>query len=82
MDRAFKLCPESCYQIYTIQVLNNNQVFPCVFSLLPNKNKDTYNLFLSEIFNVVIHQGAELKYILIFFDRAVINAANMQIPQT
>ena len=41
MDGMFKLCPEIFYQIYTIHALNNNQVFPCVFALLPNKNEVT-----------------------------------------
>ena len=43
MGGTFKLCPEIFYQIYTIHALNNYQVFPSVFELLPDKNEDTYN---------------------------------------
>ena len=39
MDGTFKLCPEIFYQIYTIHALNNDQVFPSAFALLPNKMK-------------------------------------------
>ena len=56
MDGTFKLCPEIFYQIYTIHALNNNQVFPCVFALLPNKNEDTYNRLFREVRNAVIRQ--------------------------
>ena len=37
MDGTFKVCPEIFFQIYTIHVLINHQVFSCVFALLPNK---------------------------------------------
>ena len=56
MDGTLKLCPEIFYQIYIIRALNNNQVFPCVFALLPNKNEDTYNRLFREVRNAVIRQ--------------------------
>ena len=40
MNGTSELCSEIFYQIYTIHARNNNQVFPCVFVLLPNKNED------------------------------------------
>ena len=57
MDGAFKLCPEIFYQIYNIHALNNNQVFPCVFALLPGKNEDTYNQLFRDFRNAFIRQG-------------------------
>ena len=59
MDGTFKLCPEIFYQIYTIHALNNNQVFPCVFALLPNKNEVTYNRLFREVKNAVIREWNE-----------------------
>ena len=77
MDGTLKLCPEIFYEIYTIHALNNNQVFPCVFGLLPNKNEVTYNVLLREVRNAVIRQGNEL----IDFERAAVNAVTNQMPQ-
>ena len=81
MDGTFKLCPEIFYQIYTILALNNNQVFPCVFALLPNKNEVTYNVLFREVRNAVIRQGNEPTDILIDFERAAVNAVTNQMPQ-
>ena len=53
MDGTFKLCPEIFYQIYTIHALINNQIFPCVFGLLPSKTENIYNRFFTEICNAV-----------------------------
>ena len=81
MDGTFKLCPEIFYQIYTIHALNNNQVFPCVFALLPNKNEVTYNVLFREVRNAVIRQGNEPTDILIDFERAAVNAVTNQMPK-
>ena len=59
MDETSKLCPEIFYQIYTIHDLNNNQVFPCVFALLPSKNEVRYNRLFREVKNAVIREGNE-----------------------
>ena len=48
MDETFKLCPEIFYQIYTVHTLNINQVFPCVFALLPNKKLKIQTTNLAE----------------------------------
>ena len=81
MDGTFKLCPEIFYQIYTIHALNNNQVFPSVFALLPNKNEVTYNVLFREVRNAVIRQGNEPTDILIDFKRVAVNAVKNQMPQ-
>ena len=57
MDGIFKLCPEIFYQICNIHALNNSQVFPCVFALLPGKNEDTYNQLFRDVRNAFIRQG-------------------------
>ena len=67
MDGTFKLCPEIFYQISTIHTLNNNQVFSCVFELLCNKNKDSYNRRFREVRNAVIRQWNEPTDVLIDF---------------
>ena len=81
MDGTFKLCPKIFYQIYTIHAPNNNQVFPYVFALWPNKNKVTYNRLFREVRNAVIRQGNEPTNIPIDFERAAVNAVTNQMPQ-
>ena len=81
MDGTIKLCREIFYQIYTIHTLNNNQVFSCVFSLLPNKNEVTYNILFREVRNALIRQGNEPTDILIDFERAAVNAVTSQMLQ-
>ena len=55
--------------------------FSLCFHTPCKKNAGTYNLFLQEVFNVVVQQGDEPIDVLIDFERAATNAANMQIPQ-
>ena len=81
MDGTFKLCREIFYQIYTIHALNNNQVLPCVFALLPNKNEVTYNILFREVRNALIRQGNEPTDILIDLEKAAVNANTNQMPQ-
>ena len=81
VDGTLKLCPEIFYQIYTIYALNNNQVFPYVFALLPNKNEDTYNWLFREVRNSVIRQRNERTDIFIDFERTAVNAGTNQMPQ-
>ena len=75
MDGTFKLCPEIFYQIYNIHALNNNQVFSCVFALLPD------NQLFREVRNDVIRKGNEPTNILINFEGAALNAVTNHMPQ-
>ena len=81
VDGTFKLWPEIFYQIYTIYALNNNQVFPCVFALLPKKKEDTFNWLFREVRNAVIRQRNEPTDIFIDFERTAVNAGTNQVPQ-
>ena len=42
-DGTFKVCLEIFFQLYTIHGQCDGRIFPCVFSLLPNENENTYN---------------------------------------
>ena len=79
-DGTLKLCPQIFYQIYTIHAQINNQIFPIIFGLLPNKTENTYNRFFSEVCNVVRNLGHDPTDILIDFEIAAINAIRTQIP--
>ena len=51
-DGTFKVVPELFYQLYTVHVLQENFVIPCVYALLPNKAEATYDLLFAELRNI------------------------------
>ena len=52
-DDTFKLCPHIFSQMYTIHVLVNHEVLPCVFALLPSKAEIVYEQFFTTVSNAV-----------------------------
>ena len=81
MDGNFKVCPEIFFQIYTIHVLINHQVFSCVFALLPSKTEATCNCSLTEVLKAVKNIGNEPEHIVVDFERAAMNAITNQLNQ-
>ena len=81
MDGTFKLCSQICYQIYWIHILINNQIFLCLFGLLPSKTENIYNCLLMEVWNAIQNVGNNPTDILLDFERASINAVRIQMPQ-
>ncbi|CAF3739739.1 unnamed protein product [Rotaria socialis] len=49
MDGTFSTCPNMFDQVYTIHVIKYDQSFPCVFSLLSNRQKNTYHFMFNEL---------------------------------
>ena len=80
-DGTFKICPEIFFQIYSIHAQSNNEVIPCVFGLLPNKNEITYIQFLTEVRNAVRNIYNNPVRMLVDFERAVINGIGNVMPQ-
>ena len=39
-DGTSRVCPEIFFQLYTIYGQRDGRIFPCLFSLLPNKNEN------------------------------------------
>ena len=76
-----KFAPEIFFQIYTIHVLINHEIFPCVFALLANKTEATYNRFLTKVLNAVRNIGNDQEDILVDFERAAMNAITNQLNQ-
>ena len=69
MDDKFKVCPGIFTQIYTIHVLINHQMFPCVFAPLSSKAEATYNRFPTEVLTSVRNIGNEPEVMLLDFKR-------------
>lgn len=42
MDGTFKVTPSLFYQVYTVHGMYRGAVIPLLYSLLPNKRKETY----------------------------------------
>lgn len=42
VDGTFKVSPEIFYQVYTVHVLVGGTTIPCLYALLPNKRRRTY----------------------------------------
>ena len=76
MDGTFKLCPQIFYQIYTLHALINNQIFPCLFTLLTNKTENIYTRLLTEVCNTVQNVGNGPTDILLDFERAAIKSCS------
>ena len=71
-DGTFKTVPEIFYQLYTVHALVSNNVFPCIYALLPNKTQATYTRLFQELSNVT--NGASPSSLLIDFEKAAQNA--------
>ena len=48
-DGTFSVCPEIFFQLYTIHGRRDGTIFPCVLSLLPNKNESTCNRLFEQL---------------------------------
>ena len=81
MDGTLKVCPRILFQVYIIHVLISNQIFPCVFALLPDKSEATYNRFLTEVLHTVRNIGNEPEDILVDFERVATIAITNQLNQ-
>ena len=73
-DGTFRVCVEIFFQLYTVYGQRDGRIFPCVFSLLPNKNENTYNRLFEQLFQLVNDLGNGPNDVLVDFDRSAINA--------
>ena len=80
MDGTFKTSAELFFQVYTIHSCTANQVLPCVYALLPNKQQGTYHR-LFEILKE--HQNALApQNVMVDFKLAVLNAIGASFPDS
>ena len=56
------------YQLYTIHAYKNGQYIPCVFFLLPDKNKITYINIFQHLVNSCSHVGVDLKIVVLYLN--------------
>ena len=73
-DGTFRVCPEIFFQLYTIHGQHDRRIFPSVFSLLTNKNENTYSRIFGQLFQLVNNLGNGPNDVLVDFERSAINA--------
>ena len=79
-DGTFKVSPNLLYQVYTVHALIRDNVLPCIFVLLPNKQHVTYSRMRTEIKSLepgLAPRSVQIDYELVSKD-AIIEA----FPQT
>lgn len=79
-DGTFKTVPDIFYQLYTIHALVSDNVFPCIYVLLPNKTQATYDRMFHELSNIT--NGASPSSILMDFEKAAQNAFEATHPNS
>ncbi|CAF2058936.1 unnamed protein product [Rotaria magnacalcarata] len=74
MDGTFSSCPKIFDQIYTIHSIKYEQSFPCVFGLLPNRLKSTYQFLFFELKAIAVQMKPDFtpKLVMSDFEPALI----------
>ena len=80
-DGTFSVCPEIFFQLYTVHARVGQRIIPCIFALLPNKTRETYNRLFRELpHHLQPAAGNNPSTILFYFELAAINAASETFP--
>ena len=86
LDGTFKSCPSPFAQLYSIHTYSSvlNGTLPLLYTLLPNKTKNVYTLFLNELRTAAINNDLVLnpKYVTVDFEQAVIRSLKNVFPNT
>lgn len=78
VDGTFKTSPNMFYQLFTISYIRSDHFFPCIYVLLNNKTKTTYD----RMWEIILLKFPNLKpnSILIDFEKASIKSINENFP--
>jgi hypothetical protein len=83
-DGTYKVVPKlkGFYQLYIIHAYYKNLLLPCVYALLTGKDTRDYKSLILQLKEAALNFGAELKpkYIMIDFERSVMNAFQYHFP--
>ena len=74
-DETFKVCPEVFFQLYTAHAKLAGMVLPCIYALLPNKQRFTYTWLFEHILAAIEPLGNGPSTMMFDFEKATINAA-------
>ena len=80
LDGTFKIVPELFFQLYTVHAMTRSgYMIPCIYALLPNKTRATYQRLLSELKR--LRPDMNPTTIMIDFEQAAIGALQAAFPQ-
>lgn len=82
VDGTFSCCTKFFYQFFTVHVIKNNHYIPLVFTLLKDKNQESYINIFKIINNYCLNYNNqfEIKKIYVDFEVAIHNAINEVWP--
>lgn len=82
MDGTFAVCPRLFYQLFTINIIIDEQQFPAVYALLPNKSRETYNRFFTVIKEALQDLNITLQppRVLVDFEGALLQSVRLHFP--
>ena len=74
--------PIGFFQLYIIHAYYHCVLLPCVYALMTGKETQNYKSMLLQLKEAALNLGVELKpkYIMIDFERAVMNAFQHHFP--
>ena len=77
VDGTFSVCPSIFYQVFTIHIMKYNQVFPMIYTLLPNKQRHSYNRTYMLLKDAALDLGLTLDPLSLMcdFELAIIQAS-------
>ncbi|CAF4979696.1 unnamed protein product, partial [Rotaria socialis] len=80
MDGTFSSCPKIFDQVYTIHSIKYEQSFPCVFGLLPNRLKLTYQFLFHELKSIAIQMKLDFapKIVMSDFEPALMGVVKTE----
>lgn len=77
-DGTFSTAPQFFQQLYTLHIVQFNQVVPVLYALLPNKTRATYVKLLQEIKN--LQPGLVPQLLMTDFEQAALQAFDSEFP--
>ena len=79
VDGTFSVTPNIFYQVFTVHVLVNDTIIPCLYGFLPNKSKQSYERFWSGVYSFI--QNLQPESILTNFELASIQPIQQRFPE-
>ena len=83
VDGTFSICPSIFYQVFSIHTMKQEQTFPMVYALLPNKQRQTYSRTLMLMIDAMMTLGLNLSPATVVsdFELAIIQAVSLNFKQ-
>lgn len=82
IDGTFSVSPDIFYQLFTVHVLVQETVVPCLYGLLPNKSRETYRRFWDSVRSNTEEFDLQPVSVLTDFELASIQAVKDTFPNT